>query len=84
MGNIGFRVYRDYGKKMREDARGKFDGWSNKYDEDIPIFSPRVQGHLSRVNKGVQDLDDDVDEDLDDLIPPEPGHSRVYGVPRIS
>ena len=43
MGNIGFRVYREEGKKMRTDENGrKYDGWSNKYDEDIPVFSPRI------------------------------------------
>ena len=27
---------------------------------------------------------DDIDEDLDDLMQPEPGHSRVFSVPRIN
>ena len=83
LANVGFRVYRTVGKKIRQDERGTFDGWSNKYDELIPVFSPRIQQHLSRVNKGVLD-EDDVDEELDDLMQPEAGHSRVYGVPRIS
>ena len=83
-GNIGFRIYRDEGKKIRFDENGrKYDGWSSKYDEDIPVFSPRIKPHLSRVNKGLLDDDDDIDEELDDLMQPEPGHERVYGVPRI-
>ena len=41
-GNCGFRIYRKVGKKIREDERGVYDGWSAKYDEFIPIFSPRV------------------------------------------
>ena len=49
VGNIGFRVYREEGLRMKEDERGKFDGWSCKYDEYIPIYSPRIQVHLSRV-----------------------------------
>lgn len=42
VGNCGFRVYRDHGKKMRQDERGQFDGWSSRYDEYIPVFSPRI------------------------------------------
>lgn len=49
MAFIGFRVYRSYGKKMRSDERGLFDGWSSKFDEWIPIYSPRIQPHLSKV-----------------------------------
>lgn len=81
--NCGFRVYRTYGKKIRQDERGTFDGWSSKYDELVPVFSPRIQPHLSRVNGAVVD-DDDINEDLDDLMTPEEGHDRVYCVPRLS
>lgn len=42
LANCGFRVYRTNGKKAREDEKGIYDGWSNKYDEYIPIFSPRL------------------------------------------
>ena len=83
LGNCGFRVYRDHGKKMRQDERGTFDGWSSRYDEYIPIFSPRIQGHLTRVDEPlVQEENEDID--LDDLINPEPGHDRVYCVPRVN
>lgn len=83
LGNIGFRIYREGGNKTDEYGR-QFVGWSSKYDEEIPIFSPRIMPHYSRVNKGLIDVDDDIDEDLDDLMEAEPGHSRIYGVPRIS
>ena len=83
MGNVGFRVYRTVGKKIRQDERGTYDGWSNRYDEWIPVYSPRLHAHLSRVNVAVIE-DDDFDEDLDDLMTPEAGHERVYAVPRIS
>lgn len=83
MAHVGFRVYRTEGKKIRQDEKGTYDGWSNKYDEYIPVFNPRIQKHLSRVNNAIVD-DDDLDEELDDLMQPEPGHDRVYGVPRIS
>lgn len=51
MANVGFRVYRTEGNKLRTDERGVFDGWSAKYDENIPVYSPRVQAHLTRVNQ---------------------------------
>ena len=82
MAHIGFRVYRSYGKKLRQDEQGRtYDGWSSKYDEAIPVFSPRIQPHLARVNGHVED--DDVSQELDDLMTPEPGHARVYCVPRL-
>ena len=43
MANVGFRVYRSEGKKIRQDEKGVYDGWSNKYDEDIPLFCARIQ-----------------------------------------
>ena len=83
MANVGFRVYRTEGKKIRTDERGTYDGWSNRYDEWVPVFSPRIHPHLTRVNQVLIE-DDDFDADLDDLMPPESGHDRVYAVPRIS
>lgn len=40
--NIGFRVYRPTGKKIKEDGKGTYDGWADRYDEYIPIYSPRL------------------------------------------
>lgn len=37
---IAFRIYEENGKK--EDARGKFNGWTSKFDEWIPLYSPRI------------------------------------------
>mmetsp|Transcript_393 Transcript_393/g.548 ORF Transcript_393/g.548 Transcript_393/m.548 type:complete len:291 (-) Transcript_393:8442-9314(-) len=65
-GNCGFRVYRSVGKKIRTDEHGVYDGWSSKYDEWIPLYSPRIQAHLARVNGF--DEDEEYDEDLDDLV----------------
>ena len=45
---VAFRVYRTTGKKMRQDERGIFDGWSSKYDEWIPIYSPLIVPHLTK------------------------------------
>ncbi len=51
MASCGFRVYREVGKKLRTDAQGRvFDGWSERYDENIPVFSPRIHAHLTRIN----------------------------------
>ena len=45
MARIGFRVYTDkapIGKPLKEDTVGSFIGWSEKFDEDIPLFHPRI------------------------------------------
>ena len=81
MANVGFRVYCEDGKKS--DEIGRFDGWSNRYDEMIPCFNPRIMPHLSRYMRTNIDDDEDVDVAIDDIIKPEAGHSRVYAVPRI-
>ena len=38
---VAFRIYSNEGRK--EDARGKFNGWTARYDEWIPLYSPRLQ-----------------------------------------
>ena len=82
MASVGFRIYRENGKKS--DELGRFDGWSSKYDEMIPIFNPRLMPHLSHVGRQVAELEDDVDDGtIDDVIEPEAGHDRVYAVPRV-
>lgn len=42
VGFVGYRIYRTTGKRIREDERGVFDGWTSKFDENIPVFSPRI------------------------------------------
>jgi len=37
-----FRVYREASTSLRKDERGTFEGWSEKFDEWIPLFSPRI------------------------------------------
>ena len=39
---VGFRVYRKTDNQYRKDERGTFDGWSNRFDEWIPAYSPRI------------------------------------------
>ena len=37
---VGYRVYVENGAKS--DERGTFDGWSNRFDEWISVYSPRI------------------------------------------
>ena len=79
--HVGFRIYNENGKKA--DAQGrKFDGWSEKYDETIPIYSPRVQQYMSRSLGTFVEKELDVNADLDDCVTLTEGHDRVYCVPR--
>ena len=41
MAYIGYRVFNEDGKKIDDDGR-RFAGWSKKYDEPIPLYSPRI------------------------------------------
>lgn len=43
---IGFRVYQENGAK--EDARGKFEGFSDKFDKWISAYSPRLTHFYTR------------------------------------
>lgn len=80
MAFIGYRIYVENGNKS--DDKGSFEGWSSKFDEWVPIYSPRIQPFFTKTQKGVQD-DLDLDEELDNLQQPEEGFVRVYAVPRI-
>jgi hypothetical protein len=40
MAFIGYRIYVENGTKS--DERGSFDGWSNRFDEWVSIYSPRI------------------------------------------
>ena len=43
---IGYRVYCPNGTKS--DEKGTFDGWSNRFDEWVSIYSPRIMPYLSK------------------------------------
>ena len=80
----GFRIYCEDGKKV--DNVGRFNGWSDRYDEPIPIFNPRLCPHLQHFGRTGAD-DFAVEEDdgaIDDQMQPEPGHDRVYACPRVN
>lgn len=79
---VAYRVYRQKTNQIRKDERGTFEGWSAKFDEWIPVFSPRMMPWQTRV--GISSIDDDdLEEEIDDLVEPEPGMVKVFAVPRI-
>jgi hypothetical protein len=78
---VAFRIYFEKGPKIDEKGR-HYDGWSSRFDEWIPIFSPRIAPFYTKTQKGMSD-DFDIDEDADNMFTPEPSHSRVYAVPRL-
>jgi hypothetical protein len=40
MAFVAYRVYVENGAKS--DERGAYDGWSNRFDEWISVYSPRI------------------------------------------
>ena len=82
--NCGFRIYCENGKKS--DEQGRFDGWSNRYDEYIPIFNPRLQPHLQHFGRvgGDDFVIEEDDGAIDEQMQPEEGHDRVYACPRVN
>ncbi|CDW85879.1 ubiquitin carboxyl-terminal hydrolase family protein [Stylonychia lemnae] len=49
MAFIGYRVYCEQGKK--QDELGSFEGWSQKFDEWIPLYSQRIRPFLTQTLK---------------------------------
>ena len=45
---IGFRVYKEKGRKLRYDDNGTFEGLPAKYDEWVPIISINIAPHLTK------------------------------------
>ena len=83
---VAFRVYRESSttnKKMKYDQRGTFEGWSCKYDEYMPMFSPNTAPLGTKSGNSVVKPVQDDDEELDNYIQPSYGFERVYAVPRI-
>ena len=77
---MGFRIYVENGTKT--DERGSFEGWSNRFDEWISLYSPRIQPFFSKTQKGMGD-ELDLDDDFDAVMVPEEGFDKVYAVPRL-
>jgi hypothetical protein len=60
----------------------KYEGWSNRFDEWISIYSPRIVPYLTKSLKQFGD-DLDLDDHFDNLMVPEEGSARVFAVPRL-
>jgi hypothetical protein len=80
MVRVGLRVYQQTGP--RNDARGHYDGFGEKFDEHIPLYSPKITHYKTMSTKEKADLDGELDETLDEFIEPFAGASRPWCVPR--
>ncbi len=78
---IGYRVYVE--KAQKSDNRGCFEGWSERFDEWVPIHSARIAQINTKSAKGNVYEEMDLEDELDSMIQPEEGQDRVYAVPRI-
>jgi len=45
MVNLGFRIYHPQGNKYDELDNRPFFGWSERFDEWMPAYSPRIALH---------------------------------------
>ena len=79
---VGFRVYRKTDNQYRKDDRGTYEGWSDRFDEWIPLYSPRLMPYEAHSGKNRYVEEIELDEDNDEQLQPEPGFTRVYVVPR--
>lgn len=80
LAHCALRVYRDIPDGKRKDTRGTYEGWSDKFDEWVPVFSPRIMPWGSRIGV-MKELD--LEDDLDALIEPDQEFERLYAVPRL-
>jgi len=86
MANCAMRVYRTATNTMgtQKDDLGSYKGFSNKFDEWVPVYSPRICPWASHVGK-TKDADvdlDDLEEEMDELFPAPEGMEKAYAVPR--
>lgn len=79
MANCGLRIYRPHQNLMRKDEKGTYEGWSNKFDEWVPVFTPRIMPFESKWQK--TEVEEIID-DLDELIKPAKEGDRVFAIPR--
>lgn len=73
---VAFRIYRPHNNTLRSDERGTFEGWSNKFDEWVPVFAPRIMPFLSRT----QVTEEDLVADEADLTMPKPEEFKEFTV----
>lgn len=64
MANCALRVYRDIPGSTKKDERGTYEGWSDRFDEWVPVFSPRIipWGSNPSENKEVDTAADEIDD----------------------
>jgi hypothetical protein len=55
MALVGLRVYQANGP--RSDERGPYDGFGQRFDEKIPLYSPKITGYRTRSTKDKADAD---------------------------
>lgn len=79
MARVGLRVYVPTGQ--RRDDRGAFDGFAERFDEMMPLYSPKITKFRTLSLRRSAD-DEELDESLDDFMKPEAGQARAWGVPR--
>jgi hypothetical protein len=74
------RVYRDIPNSIRKDERGTYEGWSVKFDEWVPVFSPRLMPWATKVGVFEEEV---ITDDLDDLVNADEEFKVIYAVPRL-
>ena len=77
---VGLRVYQANGS--RSDEIGKYEGFGARFDEKIPLYSPKIAKYRTMSTKDKSDMDGELDETLDDYIDPLEGYNKVWAVPR--
>lgn len=81
---LGFRVFTPDGAKTDEEGR-KFDGWSSRFDEWLPLWSPKVAKVYSHAKpKGSKVVRQDQETVIDDSNDPQikEGEDMIYAVIR--
>lgn len=81
MANCALRVYRENPRYMsNKDALGTFEGFGERWDEFVPVYSPRLAPWATKVD--VNDQLGVTDDVYDDLMVPTDEFSEIFGVPR--
>jgi hypothetical protein len=81
--NVGYRIYKeDTSAYARRDEHGTYEGYNSKNDEWIPVCCPRLAPWASKVRKGWEMDEEEVEEDNDDSVEL-PGFDKVYAIPRV-
>jgi len=82
MANCALRVYRDNPKYMsNRDALGTYEGFGERWDELVPVYSPRLAPWATKVD--AKETEEEVADDCyDDLMVPTEEFKQIFGVPR--